>query len=162
VTNQPLINPDVASQSLVAGDQSIRPQPVIEVTFDRPGRCYEPGGQLTATYRVLCPGVVLRALEQSVVWYTEGKGEEDLMVHRFERVTDRRLLATCPVETAFTTTLPASPLSYEGVIVKIRWCVRIRAFFQGARDFVSEHVFQVGSVPPARPHRPPPRTEPTP
>jgi hypothetical protein len=45
--------------------------------------------------------------------------------------------------------LPASPLSYEGVVVKIRWCVRIRLFFATGRDFVSEHVFVVGDIAPA-------------
>jgi hypothetical protein len=45
--------------------------------------------------------------------------------------------------------LPASPLSYEGVVVKIRWCVRIRLFFATGRDFVSEHVFDVGDIAPA-------------
>jgi hypothetical protein len=51
---------------------------------------------------------------------------------------------------AFSTPLPQSPLSYEGVIVKVRWCVRVRLFFDGSRDFVSEHVFAVGRIPPAR------------
>jgi hypothetical protein len=51
---------------------------------------------------------------------------------------------------AFTTPLPQSPLSYEGVIVKVRWCVRVRLFFEGSRDFVSEHVFTLGRIPPAQ------------
>jgi hypothetical protein len=42
-------------------------------------------------------------------------------------------------------------LSYEGVIVKIRWCVRLRVFFESGRDHVSEHVFTVGRVPPSIP-----------
>jgi hypothetical protein len=46
--------------------------------------------------------------------------------------------------------LPQSPLSYEGLIVKVRWCVRVRLFFDGSRDFVSEHVFVLGRIPPAR------------
>jgi hypothetical protein len=33
--------------------------------------------------------------------------------------------------------------------VKIRWCVRVRLFFAAARDFVSEHVFELGAIPPA-------------
>jgi hypothetical protein len=36
------------------------------------------------------------------------------------------------------------------VIVKIRWCVRIRLFFTSGRDFVSEHVFDLGEIAPAR------------
>ena len=48
---------------------------------------------------------------------------------------------------AFSTALPASPLSYDGVIVKIFWCVRIRAFLKGGRDFSSEQSFWLGRVP---------------
>ena len=59
-----------------------------------------------------------------------------------------------------TTTLPASPLSYEGVIVKVRWCLRVRVFFTRGRDFVSEHVFAVGDLPPARPAAPAARIAP--
>jgi hypothetical protein len=51
---------------------------------------------------------------------------------------------------AFSTPLPQSPLTYEGVIVKVRWCVRVRLFFEPSRDFVSEHVFALGRIPPAR------------
>jgi hypothetical protein len=138
---------------LATREQAARGQPVIEVAFDRSDRSYAPGDPLTARYRVICPGVALRAVEESVVWYTEGKGEEDLGVHRFERHTDRQVLAASTDEVTFSTTLPASPLSYEGMIVKIRWCVRVRVFFHGGRDFVSEHVFQVGRIPPARPER---------
>jgi hypothetical protein len=52
---------------------------------------------------------------------------------------------------AFSTPLPQSPLSYEGVIVKIRWCVRVRVFFESGRDHVAEQVFTVGGVPPTMP-----------
>ena len=92
-------------------------------------------------------GQVARAVERSIVWYTEGKGEEDIGVHSFERLTDR---VTAEAKTGgFESRLPASPLSYEGVIVKIRWCVRVRLFFDAGRDFVSEHVFDLGHVPAA-------------
>jgi len=85
-----------------------------------------------------------------VLWYSEGKGEEDLGVHFFQRIADRSLLPPAAATGAFVTPLPQSPLSYEGVIVKIRWCVRVRLFFEGGRDFVSEHVFTVGAIPPGR------------
>lgn len=128
----------------LAGDTP-RHGPRIEVHFDRVDRCYEPGEGLRVRYDVGgLEGDTLRAVEHSVLWYTEGKGEEDLCVHFFERVTK-------PGGTgSFAMTLPRSPLSYEGVIVKIRWCVRVRIFFHGGKDFVSEHVFDVGRVPPAR------------
>lgn len=46
----------------------------------------------------------------------------------------------------FSTTLPQSPLSYDGRIIKIRWCVRVRAFV-GRKEIVAEEPFQLGNVP---------------
>lgn len=134
-----------------------RHAPAIEVQFDRPGRRYAPGSTLSVGYRV--GGVEpdsIRALEISAAWYTEGKGEEDLVVHAFERIFDRAALRTALAGGTLETILPPSPLSYEGVIVKIRWCVRVRVFYAGGRDFVSEHVFDVGDLPPAGPVEMPP------
>ena len=48
---------------------------------------------------------------------------------------------------AFSTTLPTSPLSYDGVIVKIQWCVRIRVFLNRGRDFSGEQSFWLGQIP---------------
>ncbi len=126
--------------------------PVIDLEHDRPDRRYEPGAGLSVRYRIggVAP-VSVRAIEVSVAWYTEGKGEEDLFVHAFERIVERERLLAALAGGTFATTLPKSPLSYEGMIVKIRWCVRLRVFFVGGRDYVTEHVFEVGEVPPARP-----------
>jgi hypothetical protein len=41
-------------------------------------------------------------------------------------------------------------LSYEGQIVKIRWCVRVRAFLPPGKDVVGQKVFQLGDVPAVR------------
>jgi hypothetical protein len=129
------------------------PTPRITVQFDRSDRGYEPLSPLAVRYEA--EGISAtdppRAAEHSVLWYTEGKGEEDLGVHFFERVVDPARLPPAAPGTAFEVALPASPLSYEGVIVKVRWCVRVRYFFAGGRDFVSEHEFIVGRVPPAMP-----------
>ena len=126
-------------------------KPRIELQFDRPHRQHEPRDQLAVRYRIEgCDGEHIRAIEHSVLWYTEGKGEEDLGVHFFQRITDRTMMPPTAMAGAFSTPLPQSPLSYEGVIVKVRWCVRVRLFFDGSRDFVSEHVFGVGKIPPAR------------
>lgn len=125
--------------------------PQIDVQFDRPGRRYEPGDRLVVRYRVDgCDGESIQAVERSVLWYTEGKGEEDIGVHLFQRLTDRTLRAPHAPGDDFATTLPKSPLSYEGVIVKVRWCIRVRVFYDSVRDYVSEHVFEVGGIPPAR------------
>jgi len=125
-----------------------RRQPVVLVHFSQADRCYEPEATLAVRYTV--EGVEeggVRAVERSVLWYTEGKGEEDLGVHFFERLSEPPAARSSAGE--FACQLPAGPLSYEGLIVKIRWCIRIRLFFSGGRDFVSEHIFDVGHVPAA-------------
>jgi hypothetical protein len=127
------------------------PSPRVTVQFDRPGRVYEPLQRLGVRYTI--DGIDqkrVRAVERSALWYTEGKGEEDLGIHFFERIDAADTLPSAAPTGSFTLQLPTSPLSYEGVIVKVRWCVRVRLFFAGGRDFVSEHVFDVGRLPPAR------------
>jgi hypothetical protein len=132
------------------GQERVGASPQVDVQFDRPARRYQPGDRLAVRYRIDdCDGDRIHAIEHSVVWYTEGKGEEDLGVHFFERVAERRRDAARVREGGIETTLPASPLSYEGVIVKIRWCIRLRVYFESGRDHVSEHVFNVGRVPPS-------------
>ncbi len=143
------------------GSYRIQPNPRISVTFNHENNQYGGGDQLRAHYIV--EGIEsqsISAVERSVVWYTEGKGEEDLGVIFFERIQlDKRKdgaqmpptsLSTDHLTGALATDLPLSPLSYEGIIVKIRWCVRIRIFFRSGRDFVSEYIFFLGSVPVAR------------
>ena len=125
--------------------------PRITVLFDRPERSYAPHDVMTVRHEV--DGVAAAsvvAFERSVVWYTEGKGEEDLGVHQFERIEGEGGTSGSIPTGGMSLRLPGSPLSYEGIIVKIRWCVRVRLFFEGGRDFVSEHVFELGAVPPAR------------
>jgi hypothetical protein len=128
------------------------PAPIrVTVHFDRPVRVYEPLQHLGVRYAI--DGIdanLVRAVERSALWYTEGKGEEDLGIHFFERIDAKDSLPTAVPTGSFDVRLPTSPLSYEGVIVKVRWCVRVRIFFAAGRDFVSEHVFDLGRLPPAR------------
>ena len=70
----------------------------------------------------------IQAVENSVLWYTEGKGEEDLSVHFFDRhVAGEPERFDLSLPRQLQTTLPVTPLSYAGVIVKVRWCVRSTA-----------------------------------
>lgn len=120
------------------------PEIVIDLVNDR--AAYQPGETLAAEFRLRAGGDNQPlAIEASVLWYAEGKGDEDLAVHYFERIEDdgdwhwpRRI----------STMLPNSPLSYDGVIVKIRWCVRIRAFLQRGKQVVADRSFRLGDVPP--------------
>ncbi len=93
-----------------------------------------------------------RRVEVSVLWHSEGKGDEDLAVHEFWRKeADGGELGDPDRPNRFSTSLPQSPLSYDGQIVKIRWCVRVRVIFKRGRDLVVEKVFRLGNVPPAKP-----------
>ena len=81
------------------------------------------------------------------MWHTEGKGDEDMAVVEFRRrdAEDGRLYNVArPVR--FSATLPNSPLSYDGRIVKVRWCVRVRVFLHRGKDVVGEKEFRLGDV----------------
>lgn len=122
--------------------------PQLRILLDDPTARYRPGDRLAG--RFLCEGVhvrSIRAAELSVLWYTTGKGEEDFAVHHFERFVEEPLKPLdLRVPRRFTTLLPPSPLSYEGQIVKLCWCVRVRLFLPHAPDLVEEVPFQLGGV----------------
>ncbi|HEX5470639.1 MAG TPA: hypothetical protein VFW73_02075 [Lacipirellulaceae bacterium] len=128
----------------------------IRITFDKPAGQYQAGDQLSGRYMVEgSPFRPARAVELSVLWYTAGKGEEDMSVHIFERLVDepsRPLDLRVPRR--FTTTLPLSPLSYDGVIVKVCWCVRVRVYTLQGQESVSEAAFRLGEVPPGQIEQP--------
>jgi hypothetical protein len=124
----------------------------ITIRLDNNGDVYLPGQTLAGEYRI--DSVLreeIRAVEVSVLWYSEGKGEEDMAVHEFWR---RDAEGGEPIDPRrpqrFSTTLPGSPLSYSGQIVKICWCVRVRAFLQRGKEVVGQQAFRLGSVPAVR------------
>lgn len=128
-------------------------EPLIALTLDRNPRVYQSGQPLRFEYQIdaVAPQRV-QAIEASVLWLTEGKGEPDMGVHFFRRTTrdeyyDRDLRPMQRVEVE----LPHSPLSYDGVILKIRWCVRVRLFLAQGREYLEEQSFTLGNIPSARP-----------
>lgn len=124
--------------------------PDITISLEGHQRIYAAGDVLSAECRI--QGYSLaepRALEVSVLWYTEGKGEEDLAVHYFNRLAGEQGAVDLRRPYSFSTRLPNSPLSYDGLIVKIRWCVRARLFLARGREIVAEEVFRLGHIPAA-------------
>lgn len=92
-----------------------------------------------------------RSAEVSVLWYTAGKGDEDFGVHYFQRYTAEGPDAVeLSRRREFRTLLPENPLSYDGVIVKVCWCARLRLFMPRGRQQVLEAGFQLGGVAPAQ------------
>ncbi len=123
-------------------------QPHITIRLEGNGRTFPPGAPLRGEYWLegLSPEDV-KAIELSVLWYTEGKGEEDLSVHFFRRDlldqlqhTDGRWIGR------FDTVLPRTPWSYQGLVVKIIWCVRVRVFLVHGRQAMEELRFRLGNV----------------
>jgi hypothetical protein len=121
----------------------------IRLTLDSPSGHYQPGERLSGRYMVDgSQPWSMRALELSVLWYTSGKGEEDIAVHHFERhVSEAARPLDLRVPRRFSTVLPASPLSYDGQIVKVCWCVRLRIFLPQGQESLAEVPFRLGSVP---------------
>jgi hypothetical protein len=127
----------------------MKDEPSVTIRFDGNGRIYRPGETLAGEYAFdNLPDSPAKSLEVSVAWFTEGKGEEDLAVHEFWRTNlEESDAATLLPPQRFSTTLPNSPLTYDGRIVKIRWCVRVRAFFHGGKEVFGQKLFRLGDVP---------------
>lgn len=86
-------------------------------------------------------------VELSVVWFTEGKGTEDIGVHLFETLSPEQLCQQgCDSPRRVSTVMPTTPLSYEGRLFKIRWCVRIRLFLNNGREITTEQPFYLGNL----------------
>jgi hypothetical protein len=121
---------------------------VLAVELERAPPRYRPGETLSGRYRWE-GGEEVEAVEVSVLWRTEGKGKEEFGVHHFERRAAGEQRSSPPGRAGrFSTRLPASPLSYDGLIVKVCWCVRVRVFWRGGAR-LAEAPFRLGEVAPA-------------
>lgn len=124
----------------------------VAIRFGDGRRAYEPGELLVADYELdSALGDEVQSVEWSVFWRTEGKGDEDS-----EHVHDTTFAASdadavrSPADSGLKLRLPQTPLSYEGVIVKIRWWVSLRVRLASGEELSDEADFQLGHVPPAQ------------
>jgi len=124
-------------------------EPLISLTLRDPNRVFQPGDKLYCEFQIdAVEAEEVQAVEASVLWYSEGKGDEDLAVHYFERRTPSDVEESDLRELhCFECVLPNSPLSYDGAILKIRWCVRVRLFLKRGKEIFFERAFQLGAVP---------------
>ena len=109
---------------------------------------YMPGENIDFEYRVanVDRGSIV-AVECSVCWLTEGKGTEDLGVHFFQRLAGDSLAAIdWTIAQRISCPLPISPLSYEGKLLKISWCVRVRFFLNDGTELMAQQPFYVGTL----------------
>ncbi len=68
--------------------------PLVTVRLDDRRRHYQPGEALAGEFVIetLNPDDV-KAVELSVIWHTEGKGEEDMGLHYFKRYAPKSSLS---------------------------------------------------------------------
>lgn len=146
--------------------------PSVIIQFERQPYRFEPGEDAAGSFRLVDVNAEeVNRLEFSILWYTEGKGDEDMGVHFFaplaaedgfgsmesaSEISDekkarsyvKRIHDGDELLFRFTAPLPASPLSYYGKILKIHWCARVRLFLKNGREVKSERIFTVGKIPP--------------
>jgi hypothetical protein len=124
-------------------------QPRPSLALEDHARVYRPGDELSASFSIEgASNGAVRAVELSVLWHTEGKGDEDMSVHYFERIEpENGEVVDFRQPRRFCTTLPPSPLSYSGLILRICWCVRARVFLERGREISLDVPFQLGEVP---------------
>jgi hypothetical protein len=121
--------------------------PQVRIEFDDERLAFEPGGRLRA--RCLldpAPDTAVTSYEWSVFWRTEGKGDEDMEVITADEDSDGVSAFDPGHSEVLDLPLPLSPLSYDGLIVKIRWFVAVRVEVEGAAALEDEAEFQLGAV----------------
>lgn len=123
-------------------------EPTIVISFDGNGHPRRPGETLSGEYWIESLAAArIKAIETSVLWYSEGKGDEDMGVCAFWRRDVDENHAFDPAKPErFSAVLPNSPQSYDGHIIKLRWCVRVRVFLRRGRQLVGQKGFQLGNV----------------
>lgn len=122
-------------------------EPLISLRIHSHTGLFHPHDELTCEYQIdAVQPAEMQAVEASVMWYTEGKGDEDFAVHHFERFTPSDAIDGDLRQLHYLTTrLPPSPLSYDGRIVKIRWCVRVRLYWNHGQQMHADRGFRLVS-----------------
>ena len=127
--------------------------PQVYLRLDgRGNRQYFPGETLAGSYVLEeIRNDLISEVEISVLWYTEGKGSEDFGIHAFWRRSNQAGDWIDPRRPGrFSTPLPQSPLSYQGVLIRINWVVRVRVFLTDGEQLVEEVPFRLGDLPDVR------------
>jgi hypothetical protein len=97
-----------------------------ETTLQLDRKTYAPGDTLRGVVSLDAQAGPVESAEVVVSWLTEGKGDGD-RAEVYCRVFGGPFAADGEDSTfEFTVRLPVAPLSYDGVIVKIRWVVELR------------------------------------
>ena len=127
---------------------AVRTEPALGLRLLTLQSGLEPGETLDFEFCIQRVSVeLIDRLEVSVGWYTEGKGSEDRGIIFFQSMS-RNELSQPSLAKAYRmeTVLPSNPLSYEGRLFKIRWCIRLPLFLRDGREISTEHPFYLGHL----------------
>lgn len=140
--------PKFPSRRLSAKRRVARTEPALGLRFLGLQPRFEPKELLEFEFRIQRVALEeVDRLEISVMWYTEGKGTEDFGVHLFQSLSGEEIAPVIDGRShPIVTTLPASPLSYEGRLLNIRWCVRLRLYLNDGREISAEKPFYLGNL----------------
>ncbi len=122
-------------------------EPLISIHIRGHRPEFHPGEEIECQYQIdAVDPADIQAIEASVLWHTDGKGDVDLGIHYFERRTPRSPDDDFRQQFTLKTILPKSPRTYDGEIVKIRWCVRVRLFLRRGKELFYELPFQLAPL----------------
>lgn len=102
---------------------------------------HHPGDELLGAFRIVGEPSEKYTIELSVLWRTEGKGDEDLGVILFQEWSSETRPFDFDQPQAFSIRLPRSPLSYDGELIKIRWLARVRVRWGSEGEALAEESF---------------------
>tara|TARA_B100000686_G_scaffold71823_1_gene77574 strand:- start:1214 stop:1627 length:414 start_codon:yes stop_codon:yes gene_type:complete len=122
--------------------------PLISIHLDKPGKDYLPGDYLICDYQIdAIEAEEILMVETSVLWVSSGKGDEDSGIHFIRRrLADSAMDADLREMERIETALPPTPLSYNGEILSIQWCVRIRLILKNGDEYVVDQEFRVSDM----------------
>jgi hypothetical protein len=132
----------------------ISSHPGVVIELDEHPEFFRPGQAISGRYRLnvseSMPEVL--ALEWSILWATEGTGDEDHGIHALALIKPEGFEGVAKPNQwrGFEAILPGSPLSYDGLLVKVVWRVRVRAVVGKDPEWCGEAPFQLGNVDRAR------------
>jgi hypothetical protein len=117
------------------------------LSIELDGVAFEPGETLRGSYQIVSAELSrLEEVEVTVGWHTEGKGRQARGVEHCQVFRARDGSLDRGGTGKFSATLPSSPLSYDGILIKVCWTVQVSARFSGSGQLESEKAFQLGHV----------------
>ena len=121
-------------------------EPEVRVRLE--SEAYRPGDVLRGAFCVEGEATAdLKTVELSVLWRSEGKGDEDLgVIHYAEWTPASGEVIDLSQPREFEVRLPRTPLSYDGALVQVCWCVRVRARWVGGGETLREEPFRLGAT----------------